>query len=454
MADTKHLKKRGETWYVVVKVPKALTDIIGKTDIVKSLGTKDLREAQHQRHKYIAQIKESFDIAESNRAALSNKPADEFVRWANDLRQQIKQGEVTEEQVELETSHMIHDFIDDNFPREDDGESIIDQESVGKISAAIHLVQNTGHTLSESVRDYLAELEERVRPSTLSSRKRRLKAFSDWLKRDMLITDINRSLAGKFVTEHVVKLQLAPKTKRDFIGDITSFFMWCMDRGLTDNNPFERMSKTIKETTRGGQKKSRKAWNEKELLLLIDNVKEDKKYLAMSSIALFTGMRLNEIAETVISDVHLDYIYIPEGKTESAVRKVPLHPIIKPFVKYLKDNTSDEYLIEGLKRGGEDNKRGHYFSKYFTKKRQRAGVSREGVVFHSLRNTFITACENAGMLKNFVHQIVGHADNSESFDTYSGGVKLKVLLKEMSRVSFGKSVDEATGTVIRSLGNT
>jgi hypothetical protein len=36
-------------------------------------------------------------------------------------------------------------------------------------------------------------------------------------------------------------------------------------------------------------------------------------------LALYTGMRSNEIAETEIIDVYDDHIFIPESKTESSV---------------------------------------------------------------------------------------------------------------------------------------
>ena len=40
-------------------------------------------------------------------------------------------------------------------------------------------------------------------------------------------------------------------------------------------------------------------------------------------------MRANEIAETVLDDVHETRIHIPEGKTDASVREVPIHPVIK-----------------------------------------------------------------------------------------------------------------------------
>jgi hypothetical protein len=43
-----HLQRRGNTYYLRVRVPDVLRKAVGKGEIVKSLGTGDLKEAQQQ----------------------------------------------------------------------------------------------------------------------------------------------------------------------------------------------------------------------------------------------------------------------------------------------------------------------------------------------------------------------------------------------------------------------
>ena len=43
--DTTHLKRRHQTWYARLAVPPSLRAAIGKSEIVRSLHTRDLREA-------------------------------------------------------------------------------------------------------------------------------------------------------------------------------------------------------------------------------------------------------------------------------------------------------------------------------------------------------------------------------------------------------------------------
>src|ERR1044071_3332574 len=56
--DTKNLKRRHQTWYARVAVPPSLQSILGKAEIVRSLGTRDLREANRKKHRVLADITE------------------------------------------------------------------------------------------------------------------------------------------------------------------------------------------------------------------------------------------------------------------------------------------------------------------------------------------------------------------------------------------------------------
>ena len=61
MTDTKHLIKRHATWYFHTHVPIDLQDVIGKKQIVVTLKTRDLKEAQKLRHEYLAAYNQHFD---------------------------------------------------------------------------------------------------------------------------------------------------------------------------------------------------------------------------------------------------------------------------------------------------------------------------------------------------------------------------------------------------------
>lgn len=78
----------------------------------------------------------------------------------------------------------------------------------------------------------------------------------------------------------------------------------------------------------------------------------------MIVIAAYTGMRREEDAGLRAEDALSDALIVREGKTEAAARRVPLHPVLAPFVTRLKEHAKGDHLIPGLLSGGEHERRG------------------------------------------------------------------------------------------------
>src|SRR5690606_1476338 len=107
----------------------------------------------------------------------------------------------------------------------------------------------------------------------------------------------------------------------------------------------------------------------------------------LGALGLYTGMRLNELAETELKDVHDTHIYIPIAKSEAGFRDVPIHPVIAPLVQRLRDDSTDGYLLSSLSRSGQDKKRGKWIGNRFSRWKL-AHITRDRTVcFHSLRHT-------------------------------------------------------------------
>lgn len=171
----------------------------------------------------------------------------------------------------------------------------------------------------------------------------------------------------------------------------------------------------------------------------------DLSLWSFTLIGLYTGMRLNEIAETLITDTHPNYIYIPAGKTQNAVRNVPLHPLLKPVIKALKKSSSDSHLIDGLERGGADNKRGHNIGKRLGNvRRNKAKIIDDNyrVDFHSLRHNMKTALRNTGTEMSLIDEIVGHDnENKRPKDVYIHQANLKTLSGIVEKVTHGMKLE-------------
>ena len=92
-------------------------------------------------------------------------------------------------------------------------------------------------------------------------------------------------------------------------------------------------------------------------------------------------------------------------------------------------------MIEGIKSGGYDNKRSWHFQKKLGKLRKKIGIP-EGVVFHTLRNTFVTRMENLGIPRNHISQLMGHEDSNMALDRYSAGLMIEPLVESISKLTY------------------
>lgn len=457
--DLRYLMKRRQTWYVRVRVPPSLQERAGKDHILRSLKTRDYVEACRRRHAVVAEIKawlESLRHPQPEPRELSSLPG--LGDHAKEIRQQLEAGKLDPETAGGVWSAAL-DFHLKQYPVDNTGRPDADERTVKAIQDMGRVALDPMvYTLDMAAEDHLAEAAHRVRKQTLNARRRRIEAFRSWLGHDADLRDITREQAGRYVTDVLMRQGRAPKTTQDTLSDLSAFFRWCVDRGRTGTNPFEGLSRTVRGTQRGTREKAqskRREWMQDELQALLGSVSPASSIWVMSVLALYTGMRANEIAETRIEDVHSTHIHIPEGKTESSVRDVPLHPVIRPLVASLKAEAAEAaakakkgqdsgYLVPNLNRGGEDNKRSHCFSKAFGYHvRRKLGITDTGLVFHSLRKNFSRALEEAGVSENQAQQIVGHKKQSLTYGLYSQGVSLEKLQLAVEKVSYGEIDKEA-----------
>ncbi|WP_354667669.1 tyrosine-type recombinase/integrase [Lentibacter algarum] len=102
-------------------------------------------------------------------------------------------------------------------------------------------------------------------------------------------------------------------------------------------------------------------------------------------------------------------------KTDAAEREVPLHPRL---VKEFRRLPSEGPLFPSLKVND--------VTKRFAVLRQRLGLERQGLVFHSTRKWFVTQCERSGVPEHWTASLVGHqsarSENGLTYGIYSAGI--------------------------------
>lgn len=138
-------------------------------------------------------------------------------------------------------------------------------------------------------------------------------------------------------------------------------------------------------------------------------------------MALFTGARIEELAQLLVSDVHFEpglgyYLNISDEAAHSKLknaasrRRIPLHSTLLDcgFVDYLELVRGGGFLFPHLKANPRD-KRGGYFSNFFSGYlRKRVGITDPRKVFHSFRHTFKDVCRAVGIDEAVHDALTGH----------------------------------------------
>jgi integrase len=168
-------------------------------------------------------------------------------------------------------------------------------------------------------------------------------------------------------------------------------------------------------------------------------------------IALFTGMRLNEIASLSKKDIvfeednkiyYIDLIDI-DVKNKSSKRIIPIHKFLLNnlrFKKYLETIKSGDQLFPKL-TWHEDNGYGHNLSKAFNQKKFKGEWINEDRLnhknymfdFHSFRHTAITRFKEGGLEEQDINTISGHTQATQSSITYTHS-KIKEIHKNIHKL--------------------
>jgi len=163
---------------------------------------------------------------------------------------------------------------------------------------------------------------------------------------------------------------------------------------------------------------------------------------AMIMVLLRTGMRIGELLNTKVADVHIKErkIELYEGEKNRLGRVVYLSDdAVIALRKWLKErNTWEEYLI--YSRHGRSDTMSYstarsIFQRYIVK----AGLAHKGYSLHTLRHTFATELLNVGMRLECLQVLLGHYSIEETrrYARLTDKTREEEYFKAMSRIERG-----------------
>jgi integrase len=317
-------------------------------------------------------------------------------------------------------------------------------------------------TMGEAVADYVALFTASWSPSTLRHRRHQLAELVEAVGAEVKLAEVAADALEAW--RRAMGERCSPSTVDYALRAASGFFGHCVDRDWIVRNPIKALRRTQKRTTsRRAAKASeeRAAFTPEELRLAFDPTYIDTRKPGVPGrlsrvlapvISLLSGLRANEVgwlrAEDVVevdgvtclrvaaydTPLHPDGRYDP--KTAASLRAVPLHPALQSVVCRLaaKQTAAGEaMLLPGIKTAASDGSRQNTLRRPFAEWMKKQGIKRDGLVPHSLRHTFATQLQAAGVEREVREQLMGHSDSSMAA-RYAKGHGVKALAAAVAKL--------------------
>ncbi|WP_157961391.1 site-specific integrase [Microvirga flavescens] len=286
-----------------------------------------------------------------------------------------------------------------------------------------------------------------------------LRLPSNYMKRqggtDLDIREVLKTADGK--------APLAKKTATKYRSNLTTFLRWCVDEGYLTKEPGAKI-KTPQISAQEAMQ-ARESFSTEQLSSLFSSplyrgcksetrrsapghliLRDGKFWIPL--VALYSGMRLGEIVQLLVSDIKVDddiaYFDVRPGegktvKTASSVRKIPVHSELlrlglMEHIQETQKKSPKGRLFPDIKPGS-DGYYSHNFSKWFGRYTADIDIKSQRTTFHSFRHTFKDALVRAKVPGNIARSLMGHASESVH-DQYGSAFAVDVLNEELQRVAY------------------
>ena len=410
-----HLILRGNTWYVRVAIPKDVRHKLGhKREFIQSLRTPDRKIALIKSKPLVAECKDAIHMARGNPSAIQktalmmrteaenyeNKNPDTGMTDADYAAESIAEGLEGIEQAEFYDyytgrkgtpfNHFATDFVEATYTN---------QKTAGDAHRALANFAAHCSTLEGvSARSVMKWIDSETRSKSSVSKDK------------------------TFLSKYWKYLQ-----KREYVsGDLKPF---------TDIE----LPKTLKP------RQSREAYTDDEIALILERLskKEDNALTAITTLAIYTGARISELAglhvDHVVTTDGIKCLKIEDAKTEAGKRVVPIHPELQTLVDILMSDSTDGYLVSGVRSTGGKDRRADVLGKRFGRLVRNDCQLPDTKVFHCFRNTVATKLEGAGVPENIAADIVGHEKPTMTYGLYSGGSSVTQKYEAIKTIKYVKN---------------
>ncbi len=402
----KYIQKREKRWYAVLEIPKDLRPRFGKARFVQSLKTESQTEAGRLCLPVIYEWKE---LIESVR---NGTPPTDAILAMRQHKLLLEQKRVPEHEID-----MVHAEL---------------ATEADELAEAHLVVYGDWLVLSEHLNDFAERLTDQ--PKTIDMKRRDLSRFS---KKFKYAHDVTTTSVQDWVEKDLIaKDRLALTTCRRIISNCRGYWTYLQrHHKLELAAPFDNVVPRKSSGASQSVNSKRQHFTKADFQVLVRAVHDDAQLKDLIYLGAYTGARIEELCSLKLSSVDSNSFSIEDAKTSAGIRKVPIHPVIRPIVERLRATSEDGFLLSGLtfnKYGDRSNAIG----KKFGRLKGRCGYG-STLVFQSLRKGVATQLEEAGIPENISARLIGHELKTMTYGLYSGGVTFETLQEAIEKLDWG-----------------
>jgi integrase len=303
-------------------------------------------------------------------------------------------------------------------------------------------------TFSEAFERYLATELDGTRAETVATYQHKVRVFIDKIG-DLPLGKITDHMAIAYLDDYLRnERKVSARTRNDYARLLGAVFKCAIRRKKATANPFD--GQRTKAATVNYE-----PFTDQELAVLFTNAKfeiapaKHKTSTALpwaSLISAFTGCRRGEVAQLKAADIkqtdgiwYFEFCQDGNGKTKAATRIVPLHHALidKGLLRYRDALPPGSMLFPGIRgRQSRGGKLGENLGDAFNSWRNKLGINRPGVNFHSFRHTVGDRLRKAGVPEDDRAALLGHRDKHITSRVYGhdgpGLHRLQAIVEKIS----------------------
>lgn len=248
---------------------------------------------------------------------------------------------------------------------------------------------------------------------------------------------------------------MAVKTINEKLGRASSLFSWAVRHGYTSVDPFHGLK--LKDNRAAHEQKNRYTQEELNILFnpkyfTLDKLRKPFMYWT-PLVSLFSGARLNEIAQLRVIDIQNEngtpfFEITPDArllKNVSSKRKIPIHPRLVQlgFLKHVEQQRVAGHERVFPEAYGTVNGPADKISKWYRNYRRNLRIGelkkddgQRKLDFHSFRHTFLDALKQDLIDQRVINALAGHTDKDLASSRYGKPLSISAMYPHLCKIDF------------------